>query len=317
MVQTRHRLLIAASVLVTAGWLTAMPASAGVRVGVRISGHGGGVRYSARYGKSGHHYGRGRYRYGHHSRQYSGHRRYHYGQGRYGYYQRYPRYHRYHGAYRRYPVVYQRYGYDYHHYSPSPRSGAYIVTSPYSRSAPNHVRLVQRNHTHSVYRDSDPLTVQPQGDASKQGWQLLAAGKYDQSLSAFSEAASAAPQQGAAKVGYALASAAAGRLERGVWAMRRAFRVDPDAMGNLQIDGQLAPTLRQLAERYAYVPKDFADEAGAAFMTAALHYLLHDPAEAQAALELAEQLGDHKQSTKQLKQLIGQRQEHKPASDPH
>ena len=37
-------------------------------------------------------------------------------------------------------------------------------------------------------------------------------------------------------MGYALAIASNGNLERAIWAMRRAFRIDPDALHYLQLD---------------------------------------------------------------------------------
>ena len=203
----------------------------------------------------------------------------------------------------------------YSHYYRQPPYRAYIVTSPFSTGSTTLARPVQGHGPYAVYRERNPQTVPAPAAEPAQGWQLLEAGDYERSLSAFAQEATAAPDEGSAKVGYALAAAGAGQLERGVWAMRRAFRIDPNAAGDLHINEQLKPTLRQLARQYAYVPREFADEAGAAFMTAALYYLLHDPTEAQAALDLAEQLGDRKASTAQLQQLIAQQQQQKPAKD--
>ena len=110
MKQTRHRFLIAATVLAAAGLMAPRPASAGGKVGVHVWGHHGGLHYKARYGTSSRHYGHRRHRYGHHGyrRHYAGH---HFGHRRYGHYRRYPRYYGHYGRYGRYDGGYRRYGY--------------------------------------------------------------------------------------------------------------------------------------------------------------------------------------------------------------
>ena len=69
------------------------------------------------------------------------------------------------------------------------------------------------------------------------------------------------------KVGYALASALSGDLNKGVWAMRRALQSNPDALEYVTVSQQLRPRIEHLVHGYAR-------HADARFMISALHQLL-------------------------------------------
>ncbi|MGH8594995.1 MAG: hypothetical protein ACREV3_14435, partial [Gammaproteobacteria bacterium] len=57
-------------------------------------------------------------------------------------------------------------------------------------------------------------------------WDLLASRRYGEALRGFEAVAQQNPRWGEPEIGYALASASLGNLSRGVWAMRRAYRLD-------------------------------------------------------------------------------------------
>ncbi len=100
-------------------------------------------------------------------------------------------------------------------------------------------------------------------------WRLLAAGRYYDAQLAFGRQASSEPGNSVPKVGYALASALSGDLDKGVWAMRRALESNLYALEYLTVSQELRPKLEHLVH-------DYAHRADARFMIACLHQLLGD-----------------------------------------
>jgi len=144
-----------------------------------------------------------------------------------------------------------------------------------------------------------PAGASPAGGSS--AWGLLSAGETGAALAAFAEQAQAQPQAGEPKVGYALAAAAGGDLERGVWAMRRAFRMDPEGVQYVELDEASRRRVAELAERYGRTPPPGLGAADAAFMQGALAYLLGDHAAAERALDEA----GESTSARNLGRLLG------------
>ena len=142
------------------------------------------------------------------------------------------------------------------------------------------------------------------GASLDNGWDLLAGDRAGDALHHFSAAAQANPASGLPKVGLAMAAADLGHLGRGVRAMRRAMRVDPDAIH--YVDGQngLRYKVEHLIQRYQGSDLYSAGDADAYFMLAALHYILDD---LQASKKYAEQAGDGATSTRNLYRLIDRR----------
>ena len=136
------------------------------------------------------------------------------------------------------------------------------------------------------------------------GWTQLADGQYAQALSIFTTEAQSHPTKGVPKVGYALAAAATGNLERGVWAMQRAFRTDPDSIQYIKIDERLRARIEQLIKRYQDRVIGSDRMQGAAFTVASLHYLLGDADSARTAIEVAFRNGDRTASTGNLQGLL-------------
>ena len=153
----------------------------------------------------------------------------------------------------------------------------------------------------SLTADGAQQPATPEVDARSAGWRLLAEGRHTDAVSAFAYESEQDPQLGEPRIGYALAAAVRGDLSSGVWAMRRACRYEPAALGQIDIDEGLRPHLEQLVGKYA--ASDVGDR-DAAFMSAALHLLLGDTPAARAAVQRASQSGDHSQSTRSLQEML-------------
>ncbi len=105
-----------------------------------------------------------------------------------------------------------------------------------------------------------------------------------------------------------------GDLGQGVWAMRRAFRVDPESTHYIVIDDKLRPMIRTLLERYQGVSAPNGNITDAAFMLASLHYLLRDLDHARSAIERASEEGDRTESTANLARQIAKAIAEQPTS---
>ncbi len=135
-------------------------------------------------------------------------------------------------------------------------------------------------------------------------WSKLSDGEADAALRAFSTIAQSSPDDTLAKVGYALAAAFLEDDSTAVWAMRRAFRMDASAVHYAPIDAALQDQIRSLIGRYAYESQHVENRRDAAFMTAALHFILHEHAEAIAAAKSAIDQGDTDDSTSRLLEIL-------------
>ena len=142
-------------------------------------------------------------------------------------------------------------------------------------------------------------------DVLDEGWNLLRRGRPAEAADVFGRLCQASPSEGMPKVGYALAAAELGRLDKGIWAMRRALREDPESLQYVTIDQQLQPKVEAMLKRYQQSDK-FDDSSDGAFMVAALHYLLGDMAAAQKAMERGGGSHDTYTSAANLKRLIEQ-----------
>ena len=227
--------------------------------------YGHGAKH--RYGYNRHHY---------RSKHYRPKRSYRYGfygrhgYGKYGYY-RYPYSHRYY--YRPYPAsIYYYRGYHDNYRSSSDDSG-----------------LDGRTHYQEDYA---------------RGWNLLREDRPAEALQAFGHYAQANPSEGMPKVGYALALAELGRLDKGIRAMRRALQENPEALPYVPIDEKLRPKVIRTKGRYEQAERFFNNDPGGSFMMAALYYLLDDMDAARKAMERNMDSYDTSTSAKNLQRLI-------------
>jgi len=246
-----------------------------------------GGHYYGGYGHHGygHHYGYG-HSYGHH---YGGHEHGHHG----GYGHHYAYYGL--GAYALYGL-YGHYGHDYgHHYY-----GSHYYTPYYGHySYPYSYGYSSYSHESHVYNNQEGTRI----THSRDGWKLLKDNHPKDALNAFAIEAQNNPAKGMPKVGYALASAETGQLDRGVWAMRRALRFDPESLHYMTVDQSLQPRIKELIHRYDYDSAS-AKATDAAFMRASLHYLLRESVEAKHAMDQVVQAHDDTVSARNLKKLI-------------
>lgn len=137
-----------------------------------------------------------------------------------------------------------------------------------------------------------------------QGWDLLGRGEAGRALRVFSALAEASPDKALPKVGYALASALGGDDRQAVWAMRRAFARDADALHYFPQDARLAEVVRRVEDHYLRrVERDPAD-VDAHFMIGALAFLRHDMERALVGVAHAEDHRDRSQSVRELRRVV-------------
>ncbi len=213
------------------------------------------------------------YYYGGHHGYYGGHR-YGYGYNRYRSYSYYPR-HNY-----RYRNYYSPYKNKQHYPKPS-----------YSTPA------VSNNNQYTDNKNS--------GTESR-AWVVLSQGQASSALTIFAKEAKSNPKSGIPKVGYALAAASSGDLNTGVWAMRRAFQIDPDSLHYLHLDKASLDVINNIIEQYQYSLKQEDKLSNEAFMVSALNYLKHDYIASNTAVEHAIENGDESTSVRNLQRLINQ-----------
>ena len=96
----------------------------------------------------------------------------------------------------------------------------------------------------------------------------------------------------------------AGMIAIGVWAMRRALRIDPNSVHYVSVDGLLRPRVEHLVTQYQHNPGGTLHDAEAAFMLASLHYLMRDTAAARASFDVALASGEQSPSAINLGRLI-------------
>ena len=233
-----------------------------------------------------------------------------YGRYRPGYYGRY--HPGYYGRYR--PGYYGRYPGRRYRYSHGPVSGLLSIPRALLGSifgySGSHARQSDDYSDGSIAPRAGTSTAPNaknsagSGSAYAAGWARLANGHYSQALSIFAADIRSRPSDGAPKVGYALSAAGAGDFRRGVWAMRRALRVDPNSVHYVVVDGSLRRQVERLLVQYQQTGGNALDRADAAFMIASLHYLLRDTTSARASFNAAVANGETSPSATNLKRLI-------------
>jgi len=235
----------------------------------------------------GHYYG-----YRHHGYHNYRHHGYHYGHSRH--YRHYPSYSYSHRRYYK-PYYYNR--------SPYRESESHNSPDPYDNSL-NKENL--DTDTKSRYNNDASSRDQQidNGQSETRGWNALASGRANEALGYFGQEAQANPQQGEPKVGYALAAASAGDLDRGIWAMKRALENDADALHYLQLDSQLQQNLDRLIHQYQErLNRGLDNDNNTTVMIAALHYLRGDIASAKQML-VSTELQSNNPSLEQLNRLV-------------
>jgi len=149
-----------------------------------------------------------------------------------------------------------------------------------------------------VYSTNEPYGI----DSS--GWYYLAQGNFQAAINEFAKDIESYPDAGIPKVGFALASAAAGNLTEGVLAMREAFNAEPDSIHYIYFDEELLQIIDDLIEKYEHEFQQSNKRPDEAFMVSALHYLKYDYGSAHEAINRAIADGDKSPSLGKLHALV-------------
>ena len=146
---------------------------------------------------------------------------------------------------------------------------------------------------------SNKTTVPRYG--SKEGWDSLNRGDTERAQDIFAVQSQQQLNSGIPKIGFALAVSMNGDLDRGTRSMRRALRVDADAIQTIKINKDLEKQLARLTNDYQSRIHDNSDNS---FMIAAISFLQRDYKHANEAINIAIASGDNNQSTLILQELI-------------
>jgi hypothetical protein len=247
-----------------------------------------------------------------HNRFGNGHRRFGSGHRRLG--GRHRHFGGYSGGYPRYSYAYSPAYYApraYSYYNPSystyrPRyysSPSYLGRNNYPKKYAGGGNTYSYNSVSARYPD----TATESYSTNDLGWRLLGQNNPREALDVFATQAGKNHNDGVPKVGYALSAAMQGDLNKAAWAMRRAFRIDPDSLHYLKIDALLRTRIDMLLAEY-HDQLNYAQgnrHVDVAFMIAALNYLIHENDAARAAIEASvDKLGDNSPSALNLQRLV-------------
>ncbi len=173
---------------------------------------------------------------------------------------------------------------------------AYKDTNPKTYSTTPPVKVVTRAPV--KYRTPDKKTIYHYNYNENEGWVRLAKGNADYALDIFAVQSQQNLNSGKPKVGFAIAAATMGEKERANRAMRKAVRIDANALNSVDIN-TIEPTIKQLTESYQSNKNNTID-TDTSFMMATLSYLKQDYATANTLI--AE--NDQSQSANNLRELL-------------
>ena len=167
------------------------------------------------------------------------------------------------------------------HYYAYPRN-YYRSTPSYSSFYSPAQRYHSRQNEHSYYRQhsnsynsqySSRRNDSQSNHYSGNAWSSLARGQTHQALKQFADEAQAHPKAGIPKLGFSISSALNDRPRESVYAMRRAFRIDPHNLHHYRLQSDVQPHIRSLIGKYQYDLQHRGRVQDEAFMLAALSYL--------------------------------------------
>jgi len=179
-----------------------------------------------------------------------------------------------------------------HYYPYSYYPYAYPFYRSYGYSSPAY------SYEEPVYSTSKPYGI------DSPGWIYLARRNFQAAINVFAKDIQSFPDAGIPKVGFALATAAAGNMTESVLAMREAFNVDPDSIRYIYFDEKVLPIIDDLIEKYEYVLQQSNKRPDEAFMVSALHYLKYDYGNSHEAINRAITDGDKSLSLGKLHRLV-------------
>ena len=131
-----------------------------------------------------------------------------------------------------------------------------------------------------------------------EGWDKLSRGRSEYAMDIFAIQSQQQPDNGIPRLGFALAAAKKGETARAARAMRRAVRIDPDALDRLPINRKLKTTLAALSADNRRGAAD--NDPNRAFLRATLFYLQEDYTSARQQITR----NDRSASARALKRMI-------------
>jgi hypothetical protein len=229
-------------------------------------------------------------------------------------------------AYSSYHAGYGVHNYGYHghyslqaHYSSHGGIGTagYVILGLFGAVLLSHLLHSDNYHPrgtyHRTYPAQQPVTYQRPAPPVKRyspayhydsevGWGALAKGDAGFALDVFAVQTQEEMGNGIPRIGFALAAAASGELERGARAMRRALSIDPEALENIRITPELELIIDLLAEEYTAAAKTGDRNFDYSFMNATLSFLKQDYSAARNMVAGA----DQSQSAGNLREILDQ-----------
>ncbi len=131
-----------------------------------------------------------------------------------------------------------------------------------------------------------------------EGWEALDNQNYLKAMRIFAIQSQQNLSSGVPKIGFALATAANGELERGIWSMQRALKQDPNALEKIRAHNHSKQLLNQI--HFSYEQSAQLDNQQSHFMMAAISYMNNEFM--MAAEEIS--LGGNDLSTNKLATII-------------
>jgi len=177
---------------------------------------------------------------------------------------------------------------------------------PYSYNQPTYKQsrtYTPPAHSRRVSVDDRTKAKQIFTYADNEGWDWLAKGNAEYALDIFAIQSQQNLNSGIPKVGFAIAAATNGNMDRATRAMRKAIRVDATALNNININN-IKPTIEILSENYKLNLNTNKNNIDNAFMIAALSYLQQDYETASNIISE----NDQSQSAINLRELITKKQ---------
>ncbi|MCH9639646.1 MAG: hypothetical protein K0U40_09145 [Betaproteobacteria bacterium] len=176
-------------------------------------------------------------------------------------------------------------------YTPKTSKGIYMYSA--YNNTPTDTRYIENDMESKVTNNA--------------GWEYLARNQSSEALNFFAGQAGRYQTDGVPKVGFALSTAMQGDLHRAVWAMRRAFSIDPGSLHYIRIEPPLRVSINNLIAEYnnRLNSSEGYGQSDSVFMIAALNYLLHDNNAARKAIGNAiDKEEDNSQSAQNLYNLL-------------
>ena len=135
---------------------------------------------------------------------------------------------------------------------------------------------------------------------SHEGWDALTQRNISKAMDIFAVQSQQDLYSGIPRVGFAIATAANGELDRGIRSMRKALRIDPAALDYIRLNDALDELIYFMNEDYKLALQDNEDKVDLSIMISALSYLQQDYATANDTIADS----DQSESANNLRKLI-------------